>query len=69
MISLDEIQEYRQLFVNIKSSKGELMLSGDVNDELEEWTMLMFNIIKYGFDHDDFVKFLEWGITAKHWDW
>jgi len=67
-ITLEELAEHRNLFISIKTSQGELMVSGDVSDELEDWTMLMWNIMKFGFDHSDFVKYLEQGISAKHWE-
>ena len=66
-MSLSELQEARELFVKIKSNIGDFMKSGDVSDELEEWTFLMYNFTLFGYDQDLLVNYLETSNYPNYW--
>ena len=67
MPTLEEMQEARELFVNVRSAQGFFMISGDASDELAEWTMLLYNFMAVGFDHNECVTYLEYGIKPDRW--
>lgn len=68
-IQLDFLKEVRDLYVSIKSNKGDDIehYIGDIGDDINDWTYVIWNIGLYGFDHEDLVKYLEYGIKPEYW--
>ena len=66
---LDFIKDIRDLYISVKSNKGENIEHdiGDIGDDINDWTYVMWNISTHGYDHNDFVKYLEYGIKPEYW--
>lgn len=67
MITLDQLQKIKDYYLVLKRESKEIMKTGNISDDFEDWTMIVYNISIFGYDENDFLMYVRGGTTPAHW--
>lgn len=67
MITLDQLQKIKDYYLVLKRESKEIMKTGDISDDFEDWTMIVYNLSLFGYNESDFLMYVRGGTTPAHW--